>query len=508
MHMGWAKYALLLALACLFTPQARAASLGIPLDSIDDGCLTRDTFHAWIGDGEYDPILSYAAGRKCWTVPVQGPVRYLYVRVDRPDLVEGKMIVEIALTVLDTPGILQIDYDSYLFPWVGQLQEKGNTGKWKRFLFTLPDAGFTKRCNGADFRITSDRPFSVARIDVRLVKRVLPPDDFKRDWNLDDPAAFDPDRLGFAFGGMHWGKDGLTEEIVDREMQLARSLGFGWIRQWSEWGEIEEVKGEYDWSRTDYRLSVARKYGLKMLGQVGFCSVWAANAPDDVTGWPRSKYPPRDLADFKRFVKAVVSRYKDDVHHWEGWNEMNDVGSFWKVPPSERDPIEHYVDWQRTFYHAAKEADPDCVILTGGFADGANLTRSIANYYNRGLKDAFDVMNIHVYPADPRDWMAQQIEGVIRVMRHYGDGDKQIWITETGWPVDEKHPYRRTLEDQAEWAPWLAAVPAAYPQVERVFFFELRDRAEDGYYGWFDKDFNPRPVVDRWQNLRKRLFPR
>ena len=101
--------------------------------------------------------------------------------------------------------------------------------------------------------------------------------------------------------------------------------------------------------------------------------------------------------------------------------------------------------------------------------------------------------------------MAKQIESVIRVMRHYGDGDKKIWITETGWPVDQKHPYGRTLDQQAEWAPWLSAVAHAYPEVDKVFFFELRDRAEDGLYGWFDKDFNPRPVVKRWKTLIERL---
>jgi polysaccharide biosynthesis protein PslG len=242
---------------------------------------------------------------------------------------------------------------------------------------------------------------------------------------------------------------------------------------------------------------------MKCLGGVGFCTDWAADAPDSVKGFDRTKYPPKDMKDLDDYVYAVVSHFKGKVDYWEGWNEMNAFPGFWNAPPSGRDPVEHYVAWQKAFYKAAKRANPKCVVLTGGFADMANLAGDIAKYYEKGLKGSFDVMNIHIYGADPRDWMSKQIPSVVKVMRNYGDGGKKIWITETGWPVNDNHPYARTLAQQAEWAPWLASVALSYPQVEKVFFFELRDRATDGLFGWYDAGFNPRPVVRRWKDFLK-----
>ena len=110
-------------------------------------------------------------------------------------------------------------------------------------------------------------------------------------------------------------------------------------------------------------------------------------------------------------------------------------------------------------------------------------------------------MNVHIYGADPRGgWSTGQLESVIRVMRHYGDGDKKIWITECGWAVAH-HPGKRTLRQQAAWAPWIWGVWLKYPQVERVFFYQLRDHVPKECFGWFENDFTPRPVVKRWKQL-------
>jgi polysaccharide biosynthesis protein PslG len=439
-------------------------------------------------------------GKKCWTTKAEaGEGRYLYAKVVDPDLKGGSMKVNVIVTALDTPGILQIDYDSDLFPWASKGIKKTGTGTWKKFFLELPNAGFMSRCNGQDFRLVSDRPLSIADISIQLVKRKIPADKFPRHWSLENIPRFGPETRGFAFAGS--GK--MTKEIFEREMKMVRDLGFGWVRPALEWAEIEPEKGKFNWEMMDFRVACAKKYGLKIVAQIGFDTMWAADAPDSVTDWSRSKYPPKKLSDLADYVTAMVTRYKKDIKYWEGWNEMNAVGAFWKIPPSGRDPFEHYVAWQRTMYLAAKKADPDCVVLTGGFAGEAEMTRQMARYYEKGLRGTFDVMNIHCYPADPRDdWMPDMIEGVIRVMRHYGDGGKKIWITETGWPV-ANHPYQRTEAQQAEWTPWLWAVGLSFPQVERIFFFELRDRGDGQYFGWYGTDFKPRPVVRRWEEYLK-----
>jgi len=445
-------------------------------------------------------------GKKCWTVNSgNDESRYLYVKVTDPKLKGGSMKVAVKVVALDNPGLLEISYDSYLFPWKATSVTKTGTNKWKLFTLELPDATFVNRCNGADFRLASDQAMSIARIEVVLEKRLIAPEKFERKWDLKNVPRLTADNIGFAHGAIFWGPGGMTKEIFEKELDIVKENGFGWLRYWPEWEMLEPSKGKYDWTISDYMVAEAKKRGIKQIGMVGFDTLWAADAPNSVQDWGRTKYPPKNLKDLEDYVYTLVSRYKNDVHYWEGWNEQNAINAFWMVPPSGRDPFEHYVAWQRVFYRAAKKADPNCVVLTGGFADGAELGKQLIQYYEKGLKGTFDAMNIHHYGADPREaWTPGQIETVFRIMKHYGDGDKKIWITETGWPI-KNHKFQRTVEQQAQWTPWLFTVLLSYPQVERVFFFELRDVSANEYFGWYGHDFEPRPVVNRWKEFLRTI---
>ena len=490
-------------------PFAPAVSEGPPgaaivLDAEDAaGVLERRDLSCAIGDGAAADIVAVVSGRPCWVVPCAGNVRYLYVRVNDPRLQGGRMRVKVALTARDQQGVIECHYDGSLRPWQHASVTLQNTGAWRTFVFDLPDAGFTRRCNGYDFRFVSTHPLPVAAVSVELVERLAPPDDFPRDWDV-AVIRTAPDRMGFAQGGLHWGKGGMSIEILDRQLRIMKDLGFGWLRYWPEWEDFEPENDAFDWTRGDQVLAAAKRHGIEVLGMVGYCSTWATSAPDDVAGWARSKYPPRDLADVRDYVYRMVSRYKGGIHHWEGWNEAN-ASAFWKQSPTHPDRFRDYVRWQRAFYEAARRADPDCVVLTGGFADDAHFAGQLMQYYEHGLKGTFDAFNMHIYGADPRErWSTGQLEAVIKVLRHHGDGDKRIWITECGWPLAD-HPLSRTLEQQAEWAPWVWGAWLRYPQVERVFFFQLRDHVPEVPYGWYDMAFRPRPVVARWRALRPPL---
>ncbi len=474
------------------------------LDVADDsGQLETGALNIWAGDGGKS-MLDTRAGRPCWTIPMTQTMRYIYVRSVDKRFHGGSSQIRVTVEAIDGEGDLVIEYDSYLFPWKRASRPMTNTGKWKAFDFNLPDAAMSGRCNGADFRITASHPVSLTRVRVEHVKRAIEPDRFPTRWDEADLDRVTADRIGFSHGGMHWGEGGMTPAVYERELDLMADLGFGWLRYWAEWAEVEASPGEYRWANLDYRVAEAKRRGLRLIGAVHYGTPWASDAPEDVKGHARTKYPPRDLADMQRYARAMIGRYKNDVQHWEGWNEANANG-FWNVPPSGRDRFEHYVQWQRAFYEAAKQADPDCIVLTGGFADGADLARQLVRYYEAGLKDTFDVMNVHIYGGDPRGkWTVQQIQSVIRVMRHHGDGDKPIWITETGWPVECVHPNVRSLDQQAQWTPWLFAVLLSHPQVERVFFHELRDIPSDANYGWLRGDFQPRPVVEQWRAMQQR----
>jgi hypothetical protein len=100
---------------------------------------------------------------------------------------------------------------------------------------------------------------------------------------------------------------------------------------------------------------------------------WAAR-PDADPG-ARAMLPPRDLADFERYVFETVKHYRGAVSHWEVWNEPHYAG-FWRGTPEE------YVDLCRVAHRAAKRADPAAVILGGG---GVALLPSTRSWIERAL---------------------------------------------------------------------------------------------------------------------------
>jgi hypothetical protein len=67
----------------------------------------------------------------------------------------------------------------------------------------------------------------------------------------------------------------------------------------------------------------------------------------------------------------------------------------------------------------------------------------------------------------------------------------------------ENHPLKKTLDQQAEWTPWLWAVMLSYPQIERVCIYQLRDVSPSESFGWYYFDFTPRPVVRKWKEFLK-----
>jgi hypothetical protein len=67
---------------------------------------------------------------------------------------------------------------------------------------------------------------------------------------------------------------------------------------------------------------------------------------------------------------------------------------------------------------------------------------SVNKLYDNGAKDSFDIMNIHDFqtPEDPIavKRLSGLVNGTYKVMCRNGDGNKKIWVTETGCPESNR----------------------------------------------------------------------
>jgi hypothetical protein len=235
-----------------------------------------------------------------------------------------------------------------------------------------------------------------------------------------------------------------------------------------------------------------------------------------------------------------VSRYKPHgtssltkdgygITDWVIWNEPNlrSQGEFWTGSHEE------YLQLLRAGYEGAHAADPDCNVLNGALADlywdeGAmDLVSALEQLYDPdgdgdladGGRPFFDTLNIHIYQIGmpTTEWYADRLQAVLQVMDRFGDSQKPIWITETGYGsiadplvdspfVDE--------EAQAASIPMIYETCAAVSRVERVFWWSLRDyysdasatnTAMEAHHGLLRANFAPKPAYLAYGRLTGNL---
>jgi hypothetical protein len=317
-------------------------------------------------------------------------------------------------------------------------------------------------------------------------------------------------------------------EKRERALQMISEAGFKWIRQEFPWEDIEiHGKGDFEdrrhephrsaWAKYDNIVELAEKYDLAVIARLSNPPAWSRAVGDEIGTYA----PPDDYTDFGDFVHAVVSRYKGRIQYYQIWNEPN-IYPEWGEQPV--DP-EAYTELLKVGYTRAKEADPDCVIISGALASTIELgPRNLNDFiflqrmYDAGAGDYFDILAMQGYglwsgPYDRR--MRPRVINFSRplyirdIMVKNSDESKPIWISEMNWnalPLD--HPaypgYGRVTEEQqaryvveayqriqAEW-PWVGVV--------NFWFFKRPDDSEKDqawyYFRMVEPDFTPLPVYD------------
>ncbi|MFC5531242.1 sugar-binding protein [Cohnella yongneupensis] len=218
-----------------------------------------------------------------------------------------------------------------------------------------------------------------------------------------------------------------SQPLREQEASLIRQSGGGLVRNDMLWDQIEPSKGKYDWKLYDQIVAANKKEGLQMIGLLAYSATWASTSP--VGAEMPEHYAPRSVSEYADFVYKTVSRYKNDVHAWEIWNEPNLDGFFRPTHDAEA-----YVELLKAGYLAAKRADPKATVVMSGLSGtgGGYLDEMIA----LGAAKYTDAVVIHPYQAgDPEagDSFVHDIAGVQAKMP-----GKPIWLTEWGWRTDEQ----------------------------------------------------------------------
>lgn len=230
-------------------------------------------------------------------------------------------------------------------------------------------------------------------------------------------------------------------DTQEQTLQKVREMGATWVIYPVLWRDIEPYPGRYNWAGLDLALQAIEYYRLNPVFRVDHPPAWASLIP-----YPNS--PPKELDLYAQFLRKLSSRYKGRVKAYIIWNEPNLAQEWGGLPP---DP-EGYASLLKAAAKAIRESDPEAIIVSAGLASTNELSQEamddrvyLKRLYEAGASAYFDALGAHPYgfaypPDDPRGahngLNMARLEDLREIMVLYGDGKKEIWITEFGWTVE------------------------------------------------------------------------
>ncbi len=206
------------------------------------------------------------------------------------------------------------------------------------------------------------------------------------------------------------------------------------------WAQLEPQKGEWDWRMLDRTVSLAESHGVEVLYTMGRTPRWASARPTQIGRNPNAEpggmAEPKNLEDWRNYVRTVATRYKGRIKAYEIWNEPN-LENFYSGTP------EAMVDLAREAYTVLKQVDPSVTIVSPS-AVGPTGLPWLKEYLERGGGKYADVIGYHFYVRGQEpEAMLDFINQVHEITRNYGVADKPLWNTEAGW----LQPYRIDPQD-------------------------------------------------------------
>jgi len=259
------------------------------------------------------------------------------------------------------------------------------------------------------------------------------------------------------------------------------AVRFGFLRLWdsgTQWRQLEPRKGDWQFKRLDQIVRMANNHGVKLLMTLGQTPLWAAADPNAESPYrDGASSPPRDLSDWRNYVKQIGKRYKGKIRHWEVWNEIN-VKHFWSGD------LRTMVEMERIAVEILKSIDPDNLVLTPSIQGGAY--KWLDRYLDAGGGRYADAISYHFYA--PTHWPEEVAGRILRVREllvNHGLGNKPIWNTETGW-LFENSDGKLGRRMRPAWRNWKkVGYKAAAGVVARTYLVNLANGVEHIFwYAW------------------------
>lgn len=275
--------------------------------------------------------------------------------------------------------------------------------------------------------------------------------------------------------------------LNQNQLGLAAEAGSNAIRTGMYWTGVEYKRDEYYWNVYDELYSRALSLGIRPLFMITNAPCWAAVSPKACKRGKKRDLAqppaPSEYDEFAEFAGLVAQRYPAALGI-EVWNEPN-LTRFWYPRPKPK----RYADVLRAAVEGIHAANPAMPALMAGMvptrgknANKLGFKRFLKRVYKSGAAQLTDGIAFHPFAAfwhRPMSIVLDKVEslmGSIRgIMSQYGDGSKNVWVTEIGMSTTGR-PRGFSEQEQAEGLSAMYRILSGMPGVPLVIVHRFLDQ--------------------------------
>ena len=247
------------------------------------------------------------------------------------------------------------------------------------------------------------------------------------------------------------------------------------------WPEIQPERDTWKFELIDKAVKLSEEHNVELVINIGLSPQWAAARPKDKSGYGEklTASEPKNIEDWKAYVRTLAERYKGKIRYWEIWNEP-DMRLFFSGS------TKSMVELTKTAYEILKEVDPENMIISPPVTGYLVLIPWLKSYFRDGGGDYIDIIGTHFYvwfKSNDPEKVVSTINMIKEYANEFGIKGKPIWDTECGFKQQNV-----TNEDLAMGYIARLAIVQWYYGVERVM-----------YYSW-DNNYIIRMVDKEYKN--------
>jgi hypothetical protein len=193
------------------------------------------------------------------------------------------------------------------------------------------------------------------------------------------------------------------------------------------WPYLEPHKGQFRFDTLDTYVSLARQHNTGLLLPLGLSPSWASARPSEPSVYQLgSAAEPRDIEDWRAFVRRVATRYKGQIGAYEIWNEPN-------LPLFCSASVDQMLVLTREASQIIHEVDPHAIVVSPSATESKGLSW-LSEFISKGGGQYVDVIGYHLYVnPQPPEAMVPLVQQIRQILASNGQASKPIWNTEANW---------------------------------------------------------------------------